>query len=149
MSSSDHRDAMREMGELTDPVKEMLRRMIAEFGDEHYHTCPADTDTGPCDCFAGALVANARDALEKAVETASKEGFNATQREIEIIQANAETRRLRQGIQDYLEGDYGRDQHFHTKHDTCPHGQFGWVACEPCIDAHFTTLLSSNKRATE
>lgn len=58
--------------------------------------------------------------------------------------AAGEIRRLRQGIQDYLNGDYGRD-YFNTKHDTCPHGLFSWNACENCIDAHFTKLLASDQ----
>lgn len=53
----------------------------------------------------------------------------------------AEIVRLRKGIQDYIDGDYGREQHFKTKHDKCPHGLYGWEACENCIDAHFTKLL--------
>lgn len=66
MSDDTARDEMREMGQLNDPVREMLRRMIAEFGDEHYHTCPADAGTGPCDCFAGSLIMEARTVLEDA-----------------------------------------------------------------------------------
>ena len=57
------RDQMLEIGQQVDPIREALRRMIAEFGDQHYHTCPADTDTGPCDCFAGHLVKDAIAAL--------------------------------------------------------------------------------------
>lgn len=54
------RDEMLDIGEQRDPVREMLRRMVAEFGNEpHYHTCPADNDTGPCDCFAGHLIVDA------------------------------------------------------------------------------------------
>lgn len=53
--------------------------------------------------------------------------------------------RLRKGIQDYLDGDYGRNQYFKTKHDKCPHGLFGWESCENCIDAHFTALLSNGE----
>ena len=60
------RDAMREMGELLDPVQEQLRRMLHEFANEHYHTCPSDNDSGPCDCFAGHLIVKARAALEAA-----------------------------------------------------------------------------------
>lgn len=71
MSSSDHRDAMREIGELVDPVQEMLRRMIAEFGDEHYHLCPANFDGGVCDCFAGHLLNDARKVIETAVSFSS------------------------------------------------------------------------------
>ena len=67
------RDRMREIGPLVDPVTEMLRRMIAEFADEHYHTCPADNDSGPCDCFAGLLLVEARQALETAVSQSSPE----------------------------------------------------------------------------
>lgn len=51
------------MGEQSDPVREALRRMIAEFDDHHYPTCPADRDTVPCDCFAGALLIDAKAAL--------------------------------------------------------------------------------------
>lgn len=69
---SDHGDAMREMGQLADPVKEALRRMIHEFGDEHYHTCPADDDSGPCECFAGHLLNDARRALEESLALSSK-----------------------------------------------------------------------------
>ena len=50
---------------------------------------------------------------------------------------------LRKGIQNYLDGDYGRDQHFKTKHDQCPHNLFGWETCENCIDEYFTKLLRS------
>lgn len=60
-------EAMLEIGQLTDPVKEALRRMIAEFGDEHYHTCPADNDSGPCECFAGHLSNDAKRVLEEAL----------------------------------------------------------------------------------
>ena len=56
MTDQTPREAMQEMGEQSDPIREALRRMIAEFGDEHYHTCPADNDSGPCDCFAGHLI---------------------------------------------------------------------------------------------
>lgn len=70
---TDHRDKMREIGQLADPIQEALRRMIAEFGDEHYHTCPADNDSGPCDCFAGHLLVDARRALEGAVSPSNGE----------------------------------------------------------------------------
>jgi bacterioferritin-associated ferredoxin len=56
-------EAMLEMGQQADPIREALRRMIAEFGDEHYHTCPADNDSGPCECFAGHLIVDARATL--------------------------------------------------------------------------------------
>lgn len=52
---------------------------------------------------------------------------------------------LRGGIQDYLDGDYGRDQYFKTKHDKCPHNLFSWEACENCIDEYFTKLLSDDQ----
>jgi hypothetical protein len=65
-------EAMREIGQLTDPVQEALRRMIAEFGDEHYHTCPADNDSGACNCFAGILSRNSRKALEESMTSPSQ-----------------------------------------------------------------------------
>jgi len=70
--SGEVQDAMREMGELLDPVQEQLRRMLHEFGDEHYHTCPADNDSGPCECFAGHLIVRARAVLEAAVNQKSE-----------------------------------------------------------------------------
>lgn len=51
-----------------------------------------------------------------------------------------EVLRLRKGIQDYLDGNYG--PRFTRKIDKCPHGLFGYEACENCIDAHFTDLLA-------
>lgn len=59
MSGKTAHEEMLEMGQQADPAREMLRRMIAEFGNEHYHTCPADNDSGPCDCFAGHLIVDA------------------------------------------------------------------------------------------
>lgn len=45
-----------------DKAVEMVRRLVHEFGDYHYHTCPQDVipPTGPCECFAGALMNDAR-----------------------------------------------------------------------------------------
>lgn len=58
---SDVHEAMFEMGQQSDPIREALRRMLAEFGDQHYDQCPANwieghENYGPCDCFAGHLV---------------------------------------------------------------------------------------------
>jgi len=53
---TDIRDAMHEMGPQADPIREALRRMLAEFGGDHYYTCPADDGSGPCNCFAGHLI---------------------------------------------------------------------------------------------
>jgi hypothetical protein len=63
MSEMTAHEAMILLGEQADPLREALRRMVAEFGDEHYHTCPADNDTGPCDCFAGRLIKDVRKLL--------------------------------------------------------------------------------------
>jgi hypothetical protein len=51
----------------------------------------------------------------------------------------AEIDRLRQGIQGYLDGDYGR--RIPRKVDKCAHGLFGWESCENCIDAYFLALI--------
>ena len=88
---SDHRDAMREMGPQVDPVIEALRRMIAEFGDEHYHTCPADNDSGPCDCFAGHLLNDARRVIDEAIASGRNKRDLDAERSPEAI----EWRRLR------------------------------------------------------
>lgn len=50
-----------------------------------------------------------------------------------------EAERLRSGIQQYLDGNFGPA--FPTKHDQCPHGKFGWEDCGNCIDEHFSRLL--------
>ena len=52
---------------------------------------------------------------------------------------------LRGGIQDYLDGDWGRDRYFETKHDQCPHKKFQWEACENCIDEYFAKLLADHQ----
>lgn len=54
-------------------------------------------------------------------------------------EAAAEIRRLRKGIQDYVDGNY--EPKIVGKIDKCSHGQFGYEACEACIDEHFTKLL--------
>jgi hypothetical protein len=56
---SDLRKEMMEIGIQHDPVRESLRRMIAEFSENHYNTCPASDGDGECDCFAGSIVAGA------------------------------------------------------------------------------------------
>jgi len=53
-----------------------------------------------------------------------------------------EAERLRKGIQDYLDGNYGRN--IPNKVDTCEHRLFKWEACENCIDAHFLRLLGDS-----
>lgn len=63
LDPEDIRDEMREMGQQADPTREMLRRMVAEFCDYHYGTCPADIGSGECNCFAGALLIQARATL--------------------------------------------------------------------------------------
>lgn len=45
-------------------ARKALEQMLAEHGDDHYHTCPANED-GACDCFAGALHAEARAILSQ------------------------------------------------------------------------------------
>lgn len=55
-------------------------------------------------------------------------------------QWEAEVARLRKGIQDYLDGNYGRN--IPTKVDQCKHGLFKWESCENCIDDYFFALLA-------
>jgi hypothetical protein len=69
-------------------------------------------------------------------------GENEDDVAIRITEAAAEIRRLRQGIEDYLAGDYGRDKYFPTKHHKCPHNLFRWEGCENCIDDYFKALLA-------
>src|SRR5687768_6225016 len=57
-----------------------------------------------------------------------------------IDSAADEIERLRAGIQDYLDGGCDRPG-IARKVDKCPHGRFGWEACEGCIDEHFAKVL--------
>jgi hypothetical protein len=54
-------------------------------------------------------------------------------------EAIAEIERLRAGIQAFLDGDYEPKV---KKIDKCPHGVYGYDACEACIEQHFYRLLS-------
>ncbi len=59
----------------------------------------------------------------------------------EARQLRSEVERLRDGIQAYIDGDYGRSSLFRTKQDVCHHGRFAWESCEPCIDEYFSKLI--------
>lgn len=70
--------------------------------------------------------------------------------DVAIGELAIENRKLREqlvtaraAIQRYLDGDFGRDKYFKTKHDTCPHGQFQWQGCEPCVDDYFKRVLAT------
>lgn len=70
MWAMDARDQLRDIGEQKDPVAEALRRMLHEFCEEHYHTCPAyEDDAAECDCFAGALI---KSSLETFLESVAQ-----------------------------------------------------------------------------
>jgi hypothetical protein len=60
-----------------------------------------------------------------------------------LAAAQAETAKLKKGIQDYLDGNYGRRV---RKYDRCPHGQYGYEICEACIDEHFTEVLNGQRQ---
>ena len=54
--------------------------------------------------------------------------------------SDATVKKLRQGINDYLQGDYpcpGSEE--------CPHGLYRWEECSECDDAHFSKLLKDTK----
>lgn len=53
-----------------------------------------------------------------------------------------EIKRLRKGIQDYINGNYGH-QFKGSKLEKCPHGCYRHESCEGCIDNHFLALLAS------
>ena len=50
----------------------------------------------------------------------------------------AERDRLRAAIQNYLDGNYPHA----NKTYKCPHGLYGYEACENCIDEHFQRALA-------
>ena len=60
-----------------------------------------------------------------------------------IEQANAEIERLRAGIQAFLDGDYEPRV---RKLDKCPHGLYGYEACEGCIADWFSKLLANQQQ---
>ncbi len=51
---------------------------------------------------------------------------------------------LRGGLQDYLDGDWGWNERFKTKHDQCPHKKFQWEDCGACIDEYLAGLLAAS-----
>ena len=55
---------------------------------------------------------------------------------------DAEIARLRGGIKNFLDGDYGPKI---KKIDKCQHGQYGYESCEACIDQHFFKLLNPDQ----
>jgi hypothetical protein len=58
-----------------------------------------------------------------------------------IVDPADEIARLRKGIQDYLDGNYGFD-FGGSKIVKCPHGQYRHEICEGCTDEHFSALLT-------
>ena len=54
-----------------------------------------------------------------------------------IAAAGDENARLRQGIQDILEGNYPSAK----KYEQCKHNRYGYEGCEQCIDDALQALL--------
>lgn len=52
-----------------------------------------------------------------------------------------EISRLREGIQNYLDGNF---EPRIRKMDKCKHGLYGYEPCENCIDEHFLKLLNKD-----
>lgn len=57
-----------------------------------------------------------------------------------IEEGAAEIERLRKGIQDYLDGNYGFDYRG-SKTMQCPHGAYRHEICGQCTDEHFSQLI--------
>lgn len=64
--------------------------------------------------------------------------------EAERDELAAEVKRLRKGIQDYLDGDYPHPRSYRGggAQKQCPHGRYYYENCESCIDEHFHALLA-------
>lgn len=60
-----------------------------------------------------------------------------------FIAAEDERQKLRQGIQDYLDGNYEGPHSGRAKDPRykCRHDRPYWEACDSCIDEHFADLL--------
>lgn len=52
-----------------------------------------------------------------------------------------EVERLREGIQNFIDGNWGTRL---PKTEKCPHGLYGWDACEGCADEYFIELLKGS-----
>jgi hypothetical protein len=62
-------------------------------------------------------------------------------------EAADEIERLRKGIQDYLGGNYENPRKCRgIGSGKCSHGFYWYEACEECVDAHFTAILSPAQR---
>ena len=60
-----------------------------------------------------------------------------TEKNAKLAALREEVRRLRAGIESYLDGNYPTA----AKNDKCSHGRYGFEGCENCIDEYFTQLL--------
>ena len=60
----------------------------------------------------------------------------------EVASLTAERARLRAAIQNYLDGNYPHADKTHK----CPHGLYGYEACENCIDEHFQRALAEGTK---
>lgn len=80
------------------------------------------------------------DIVERARARAHHHFLNTVTHDL-FIELADEIERLRDGVQRIIDGTYGRDKHFKTKHDTCPHGQFSWQSCDPCVDEYLSSLI--------
>lgn len=60
--------------------------------------------------------------------------------------ALAEIERLRKGIQDYLDGNFGPRI---GKNDKCPHGLYGYEDCGRCIDDHFSAIIGHQQSGSK
>lgn len=58
-----------------------------------------------------------------------------------------EVKRLRTGIQNYLNGDY--EPRIIGKINKCPHGRYGYEDCENCTAEHFEVLLAHGQSASK
>lgn len=59
----------------------------------------------------------------------------------EIEQKGSEIARLRKGIQDFLDGNWGTR---YKKIERCPHGALGSEDCIGCIDEYFRGVLTTD-----
>lgn len=134
-------------------IYEIVRRLrnFAVWNNKHSHYEPVP------------LCQEAADALERSSELrveATERGDRYHEENNELFKRAVEADKraekfaaqlvqLQKGIQDYLDGSYGRAQYFKSKNDKCPHGLFGWEACENCIDGHFSRLLALVSGSTE
>jgi len=82
--------------------------------------------------------------------------YNQIAMAAQVATLEAENKRLREAITNYLDGGYDRPlgkmwraDGKPSKHDLCVHGSSMYQSCENCIDSHFEAALTPPKEKAD